>query len=266
MEKVFGIDRVEKAFQKKDRIKLMTHMVGGYPNLDMCEKLILEMANSGVEIIEIQLPFSDPPADGPIIVAANHAVLQNGVSTDDVLNMISRIRKKTDIALLIMSYLNPIYVYGVDNMIKKALEIGVDGFIIPDLTLDEPELEIHKRCRENNLALVPLIAPSTSPERIKILADSCSSPFVYAVLRLGVTGKNTELDTDSIKYLKTIKSKSDKKIAAGFGIGTKEQLDILDGYADCGIVGSALLRVVNRAIESGNDVALALSNFILSLR
>lgn len=247
-----GIDRIKVQFDKSDKLKLMTHVVGGYPDMETCEEIIVKMAEKGVDIVEVQLPFSDPPADGPVIVAANHDALSRGVTTKEVLEMISRVRKKVDIPLLIMSYINPLYKYGVEEIIKKALEIGVDGFIIPDLPPEEPELNIPKLCKENGLALVPLIAPSTTDERMKKLTADSDSPFVYAVLRLGVTGRKTELDSEAIDYLKRIKENTGRLIAGGFGIRDKEQLNALNGYAECGIIGSALLNSVNNAISQGD--------------
>lgn len=260
-----GIDRLKAQFEKNDKLKLMTHVVGGYPDMDTCEEIIVKMANKGVDVVEVQLPFSDPPADGPIIVAANHDALARGVSTKDVLEMIARVRKRIDIPLLIMSYINPLYKYGVEKIINKAVEIGVDGFIIPDLPPEEPELNIPKLCRENGLAMVPLIAPSTTDERMKTLVSESDSPFIYAVLRLGVTGRKTELDTEAIEYLKRIKTNTGRFIAGGFGIREKEQLNALIGYAECGIVGSALISVVNDATSQGEKVLDRVDSFLEGL-
>lgn len=257
-----GVERLKEQFSKTDKLKLMTHVVGGYPDMKSCEEIILKMVEKGVDIVEIQLPFSDPPADGPVIVAANHDSLSRGITTEDVLEMIAKIRSKVDIPLLIMSYINPLYKYGVEKIINKAKEIGVDGFIIPDLPPEEPELNIPALCKANNLALVPLIAPSTSDERmIKLTAES-ESPFVYAVLRLGVTGRKTELDVEAISYLKRIKDNTGRLIAGGFGIRDKEQLEALNGYADCGIIGSALLSKVNDAISVGENPVNKVSEFL----
>lgn len=261
-----GIDRLKKQFEKSDKLKLMTHVVGGYPDMETCEKIILKMVEKGVDVVEIQLPFSDPPADGPVIVAANHDALSRGISTKDVLELISRVRKQVDIPLLIMSYINPLYKYGIENIIKKAVEIGVDGFIIPDLPPEEPELNIPELCKENGLALVPLIAPSTTDDRMKKLSNDSESPFVYAVLRLGVTGRKTELDQEAIDYLERIKKNTGRYIAGGFGIREKEQLDALNGHAECGIVGSALLSTVNDALSKGEDVLGIVDKFITSLK
>ncbi len=256
-----GIERIEKIFASDKKIKLMTHVVGGYPDEKRCESLILAMAENGVDLIEVQLPFSDPIADGPVIVQANHKALRSGITTGTVCAMLKRVRARVDIPLLIMSYINPLYAYGIEKIVKKAVTIGVDGFIVPDCPFDEPELNLPGLCRDNNLAFVPLIAPTTSKERTAAIAKQSLSPFVYAVLRLGVTGRKTELDTETIKYLQMIKESTKRYVAAGFGIREKAQLEALTGHADCGIVGSALLGIVNTALENNQDPVVAAGEF-----
>lgn len=243
----------------------MTHVVGGYPDPEICEALVVLMAKKGVDMVEIQLPFSDPLADGPVIVQANHHALQAGIKTDTVLEMIERLRGKVDIPLLIMSYINPVYSYGVENFVQKALTLGVDGFIIPDCPPEETELGFPGLCKQNNLAFVPLIAPSTTKERMKYVVRDSISPFVYAVLRTGVTGEKTRLDQETITYLKTIKETTGRYIAGGFGIREKAQLNALSGHIECGVVGSALLRVINQARVEKKDPLEAAAEFLASL-
>ena len=243
----------------------MTHVVGGYPDIETCESLVLLMAQKGVDMVEIQLPFSDPLADGPVIVQANHQALQAGIKTETVMEMIARLRSKVKIPLLIMSYINPLYAYGIEKFVQKALSVGVDGFIIPDCPPEEPELGLPLLCKENNLAFVPLIAPSTGRERMKYLARESLSPFVYAVLRLGVTGKKTQLDEETVAYLRTIKEVTGRYIAAGFGIRDKAQLQALTGHVECGVVGSALLRVIEKAKPEGSDPLQAAAIFLEKL-
>lgn len=257
-----GIERIKKIFSTGKKIKMMTHVVGGYPDMKTCESLILLMAKKGVDMIEVQLPFSDPTADGPVIVQANHAALRAGVTTESVLRMLKRMRQKVDIPLLIMSYINPIYAFGVGKMVQRAVDIGVDGFIVPDCPADEDELDLPGLCKEKGLAFVPLIAPITGKERVISVTGQSASPFVYAVLRMGVTGRKTELDDDTINYLKMIKDSTDCFVAAGFGIKEKSQLDALIGYADCGIVGSELLRKVNYALENKKRPVQAAGDFL----
>jgi len=257
-----GIDRIAKTFKTGKKIKIMTHVVGGYPSIETSESLICTMAGKGVDLVEVQLPFSDPIADGPVIVQANHSALQAGITTGMVLEMIERVRSKVTIPLLIMSYINPLYAYGLKEIVDRAVAIGVDGFIVPDCPLDEPELDLPGLCSKNNLAFVPLIAPTTTKERMKVITQQSISPFVYAVLRLGVTGRKTEMDKETKTYLNQIKEQTGRYVAAGFGIREKAQVEVLAGYADCGIVGSELLRRVNGALACNTDPVEAVSRFL----
>lgn len=249
-----GIERIKQTFQNlrlRNRIGVMTHVVGGYPDLDLNRELIRRMIASGVTLIEVQLPFSDPSADGPLIVEANRRSLDIGTTTDAVLTMMEEVRKESDTPLLVMSYLNPLLAYGLDNLIDRMVAGGLDGFIVPDLPLDEEEPDLLRRCNDAGLAFVPLIAPSTSPERMKELAAASFSPLLYTVLRLGVTGRKTELDTDTISYLQQVRQETGKIVAAGFGLRSREQIDSLAPHIDCGVVGSAVLQRVKEAIAAG---------------
>ncbi len=261
-----GIERIAAVFAAEKTIKIMTHVVGGYPAVDTCEALIGTMAENGVDLIEIQLPFSDPTADGPVIVQANHAALQRGVTTDTVLTMIEKVRKKVDVPLLIMSYINPLYAYGINAIIEHAAEIGVDGFIVPDCPMDEPEPAIAALCTKHHLAFVPLIAPTTTGDRMVSITRHSVSPFVYAVLRMGVTGRKTELDRETVAYLHRIKEQTGRFVAAGFGIREQKQIDALTGHADCAIIGSELLRQVTGAVEKGEKPADAVAGFLEHLK
>ncbi len=257
-----GIEHIKKAFERKDSLKIMTHVVGGYPDVQTCEQLVLLMAEKGVDLVEIQLPFSDPTADGAAIVQANHQALKNGISTHDVLNMTERIRKKITVPLLLMSYINPLLAYGPEKIVQRAIDIGLDGFIVPDLPPEEKDPPLSELCRRAELAFVPLIAPTTPPRRMRLLTADNPSPFVYAVLRLGVTGAKTVLSKATAAYLNTTKRITGKYIAAGFGIAEPSQLQALQGSADCAVIGSALLRIIRSALANKRDVLAAARIFL----
>lgn len=242
-----GIERIARAFDHRSSVGLMTHVVGGYPDPATSRVLLQQMIASGVTLIEVQLPFSDPSADGPLIVEANRVALDAGTTTEAVLTIMEELRRETQIPLLVMSYINPLLAYGIDRLIERMLKAKLDGFIIPDLPLDEGDPDLLKRCNDAGLAFVPLIAPSTSPERMAELAQSSLSPIVYTVLRLGVTGRKTELDPTTLDYLRQVKKKTGKIVAAGFGLRSREQLDALGNEIDCGVVGSAVLQKVKEA-------------------
>jgi tryptophan synthase alpha chain len=260
-----GIDRITQAFEKKAGIKLMAHAVVGYPDMESSARILAALAASGADIIEAQLPFSDPSADGKSIVEANYAALRSGSSTRACLGLLEKLRGTTEAPILVMSYLNTLLAYGIDALVARMARGGIDGLIVPDYPDDEDELELREKCAAAGLALVPLIAPTTSYERAQALAAASASPFLYIVLRLGVTGRKTELDAASLERLASLKARTGKCIAAGFGIRERAQVEALRGYADCAIVGSALVDAARAAVEGGRDPAEAVGRTLVSL-
>ena len=260
-----GIDRITRAFGRRDGIKLMAHAVAGYPDMATSARILAAMASSGADIIEAQLPFSDPSADGKSIVEANYAALKSGSSTAACLSLLADLRRSTEAPILIMSYLNPLLAYGIDALVDFMSRSGLDGLIVPDYPDDEDEPALEEKCSSRGLALVPLIAPTTSYERARGLAASSASPFVYVAMRLGVTGRKTELDSPSIARLSRLKETAGKYIAAGFGIRERAQIEALEGVADCAIVGSVLVDAARSAFEAGLDPAEAVAGLVRSL-
>jgi tryptophan synthase alpha chain len=287
-----GIDRITRAFEDpsatrvddervatriiKDTrsrgIKLMTHAVVGYPDLETSSRILEAMASSGADFIEAQLPFSDPSADGRSIVEANYGALTSGSSTRACLAAIEGLRAATGAEgaertpILVMSYVNVLYAYGIDEIVARAAASGIDGFIVPDYPDDETELGLAGKCADAGLALVPLVAPTTSLDRAAFLAAASASPFLYAVTRLGVTGRKTELDAESLERFEALRERTGKRIAAGFGIRERSQVRALEGHADCAIVGSALVDAIRSATEAGQDPARAAGELVRSLK
>jgi tryptophan synthase alpha chain len=263
-----GIDRITRAFEGEARIRLMAHAVVGYPDMGSSARILAAMAAAGADIVEAQLPFSDPSADGKAIVDANSAALLAGSTTSACLAALEALRGKTGAPILIMSYLNPLLAYGIDALVARMTSVGLDGLIVPDYPDDEPELGLAEKCRAAGLALVPLIAPTTSMERAASLAAASASPLLYVVLRLGVTGRKTELDRGSLERLASLKSATGKRLAAGFGIRERAQVEALAGgaqAADCAVVGSALIDAARRAVEEGRDCAEAVGALVREL-
>jgi len=261
-----GIDRITRCFKASANIKIMAHAVCGYPDMASSGRILETMASSGADLIEAQLPFSDPSADGPSIVAANHGALRAGSSTAACLAALAGLRGKTEAPILVMSYLNPLLAYGIERLLALARDTGIDGFIIPDYPDDEDELDLAQKCEAAGLALVPLVAPSTSLERAGGLAASRASPFLYVVLRLGVTGRKTILDQASLERLAALRKTSGKYVAAGFGLRERGQVAALQGFADCAIVGSALVDAAREAFTAGGEPAEAVGRILRSLR
>jgi tryptophan synthase alpha subunit len=260
-----GIDRLARAFEGPG-IKLMAHAVCGYPDRSASSRILRAMASSGADIIEAQLPFSDPSADGRAIVEANHAALRSGSRTSSCLESLEEMRRATEAPILIMSYLNPILAYGPEDLVERAARSGIDGFIVPDCPDDEHEPDLRGLCRRSGLAFVPLIAPATSLERARELAETSLSPFLYVVTRLGVTGRRTDLDARGLERLTRLREATGRFTAAGFGIRERAQVEALEGSADCAIVGSALVDAARGAAESGGDPAAAVGKLVRALK
>lgn len=233
------MSRIQEAFDgKKAFIPFITC---GDPDLETTERLVYAMEETGASLIELGIPFSDPTAEGPVIQAANLRALSGGVTTDKVFEMVEKIRRKTQIPLVFMTYANVVFSRGTENFVKRAAEIGIDGLILPDVPYEEKE-EFDSVCRKYGLDLISLIAP-TSHERIRMIAEKVSG-FVYCVSSLGVTGTRNSITTDTGAMVRLVKETADIPCAVGFGISTPEQAAKMAALSDGAIVGSAIVKLV----------------------
>ena len=260
-----GRDRLRSRLEGPAPLKLMAHAVCGYPDAETSLRVFLALAEGGADIIEAQLPFSDPTADGPLIVEANHAALRAGATTERCFELLARLRRETELPILVMSYLNPLFAFGIDRAAALMARTGLDGLIVPDYPDDEPELRLEEVCYSAGLAAVPLVAPSTSLDRAAGLAARFRSPLVYAVLRPGVTGRLTAVDDAAAERLGQLRKRTAAFVGTGFGLRIRAQLEALTGKADCAVVGSALLAAVKEAAGAGNDPAAAAGGFLRGL-
>lgn len=212
----------------------------GDPSLETTEELVYAMEKAGANLIELGIPFSDPTAEGPVIQAANIRALSNVVTTDKIFEMVEKMRKKTSIPMVFMTYANVVFSYGTEKFCRRAAETGMDGLILPDVPFEEKE-EFASVCRKYGLDLISLIAP-TSHERIREIAKEAEG-FVYCVSSLGVTGVRKEITTDIGEMVKMVKSQKNIPCAVGFGISTPEQAEKMASQADGVIVGSAIVKL-----------------------
>lgn len=212
----------------------------GDPAIEVTEELVYTMEEAGADLIELGIPFSDPTAEGPVIQAANLRALTKGITTDEIFDMVRRIRKRTQIPMVFMTYANVVFSYGTDRFIRTASEIGMDGLILPDVPYEEKE-EFDSVCRKYGMDLISLIAP-TSKERIRMIAKEASG-FIYCVSSLGVTGVRSEITTDVRSMIELVKETKDIPCAVGFGISTEEQAKKMAEVSDGVIVGSAIVRI-----------------------
>ena len=215
----------------------------GDPSLEVTEQLVYAMAEAGADLIELGIPFSDPTAEGPVIQAANVRALAGGVTTDKIFDMVVRIRQKTDIPMVFMTYANVVYSYGTERFIAKAAEIGMNGLILPDVPFEEKG-EFDSVCKAYGLDLISLIAP-TSHERITRIAKEAEG-FVYCVSSLGVTGMRSSITTDIGAMVSLVKAAKDIPCAVGFGISTPEQAGEMAAKSDGAIVGSAIVKLCEK--------------------
>ena len=241
---------IAQAFTKKAFIPFIT---AGDQGITTTEKYIRIMAKAGVSLIEIGIPFSDPVAEGPVIQAASERALSTGITTDDIFDMVKRLRTGTDaltIPLVFMTYLNPIYVYGVESFMTRCEEVGIQGVIVPDCPLEEKQ-ELAHQAKTHGIAVISLIAP-TSEQRIEEIASQAEG-FVYCVSSLGVTGMRSDIKTDIASIVQQIRQYTDVPVAVGFGISTPEQAKAMAEVSDGAIVGSAIVKQIGEWGANGEE-------------
>ena len=253
------MNRINKKLQENKKL-LSIYFTAGYPNIDDTVTIIQDLEKSGVDMIEIGLPFSDPLADGPTIQASSTQALKNGMTTEILFNQLKDVRKSVNIPLIIMGYFNPMLQYGVEAFCKKCQEIGIDGLIIPDLPVDVYSEQYQATFEKYGLINVFLITPQTSVDRINFI-DSISNGFIYMVSSASVTGSQSGFGDDQKHYFERI-SRMDLKNPqiVGFGISNNETFTQATQYAKGAIIGSAFIKYLSE--NSINDIDV----FVKSIR
>ena len=242
-----GVERIAAAFSGHGRTAaLMPYLMGGYPDTRASIECGLAAADSGADLIELGVPFSDPLADGPVIHSAGTEALRKGVHLHDVLGIAREISAQVPVVLMV--YVNPILARGVERFADEAAEAGASGLIVPDLPYDEADA-VRTACDAAGLALVPLVAPTTTPERVAEIGRDARG-FVYTVSLAGITGERDELPPELGDTVARVRAATDVPVAVGFGISTAEHARRVAGLADGVIVGS---RIVRAAGEGGAE-------------
>jgi len=246
------VNGINKKLQE-DKKLLSIYFTAGYPNLDDTTTIIRNLEQSGVDMIEIGLPFSDPLADGPTIQASSTQALKNGMTTEILFNQLKDIRKSVDIPLIIMGYFNPILQYGVEAFCEKCRDIGIDGLIIPDLPVDVYNEHYKTTFEKHGLINVFLITPQTSIERIHFI-DSISNGFIYMVSSASVTGSQSGFGDEQTNYFKRIAIINLKNPQiVGFGINNNETFVQATQYTKGAIIGSAFIKhLTNEGVDRIN--------------
>ena len=252
------MNRINKKLQEKENI-LSIYFSAGYPSLNDTARIIEDLEKSGVDLIEIGLPFSDPLADGPTIQNSATEALKNGMSSHLLFEQLKDIRKTVKIPLIIMGYFNPIIQYGVEEFCQKCAEMGIDGLIVPDLPLEIYIDEYKALFEKYGLINVLLITPQTSESRIRLI-DSVSEGFIYTVSSASVTGNSAGFGTTQEAYFKRIQDMNLKNPQLiGFGIHDKETFSKASEFAKGGIIGSAFIKhLTENGVEKIDDFVKAI--------
>jgi tryptophan synthase alpha chain len=258
-----GVQRIAAVFERaraENRAALMPYLTLGYPNPRTSLDLVEAAVAGGADLLELGVPFSDPLADGPTIQRATHVALQQGTTVARCLRMARELRQRgVTVPFIFMGYCNPILAFGEAAFCRACCEAGVDGLIVPDLPPEEGGT-LEQACRQYNLALVYLLAPTSTPVRIRLVSER-SQGFVYLVSVVGITGTRERLPPDLAAFVGRVRAATHKPLAVGFGISTLEQARQVATLADGVIVGSALLR--SAADTDGQD---KVREFVVGLR
>lgn len=224
---------------------LVAYVTCGDPDLDTSRAVILAAIDAGAEVIELGVPFSDPVADGPVIQRASERALRSGTTLADILRLTSEIRmQRPSAGLVLFSYFNPIFQYGVERFAADAEQAGADGVLVTDLTLEESD-GYRRLMGRHGLATIFLAAPTSTDQRLKKIASACTG-FIYAVSRTGVTGAQKQLTEDARQLVKRLRKISPLPVVVGFGISDREQFRQATDLADAAAVGTAIVRIIEQ--------------------
>ena len=257
--------RITDAFNRlhaENRKGFIPFITAGDPDLATTEQLLIELSRAGATVIELGVPFSDPMADGPVIQRASERALKHGFGIEELLGMVSRAREFVDTPIILFSYFNPLLQFGVQRLPKAARESGIDGVLVTDLTPEE-SAAFAQELRANRLDLIFLVAPTSTDERLELIARHASG-FIYAVSRAGVTGTQESVSAEAEKLVKRVRKFSNLPVAVGFGISNRDQVADVQRYADAVVVGSAIVLELER-VAGEADVPGHIAEFVRNL-
>lgn len=252
------VNRIDQLFQQKKNNILTLYCTAGFPNLHSTVPILQLLAQNGVDMVEIGMPFSDPLADGETIQKSSQKALKNGMSIVMLFEQLQDIRSKVQIPIVLMGYLNPVLQFGIEKFCQRCAQIGIDGIILPDLPLQEYLNEYQSIFEKYGLHKIFLITPQTSPERIRAI-DAASRGFVYLVSQATTTGTKTGISKEQENYFKKVQAMNLKNpLLVGFGISDKDSFQKACKYANGAIIGSAFIKY----IEHNPDLEKSIPAFI----
>jgi len=258
------LDATFAALRARRERALVAYFTAGDPSLALTRKLVGEAARRGADVIELGIPFSDPLADGPVIQRATQRALAAGATLPRVLELVREMRGEVSAPLVFLTYYNPILAFGLKAFCRTSVEVGIDGVIVADLPPEESG-PLRAEAMAAGLDLVHLVAPTSTPERMRKIARA-SEGFVYMVSLTGVTGERTALATEELaQQLRALRAITTKPVCVGFGIGTPEQAALVGRLADGVVVGSAIVRLVERHASSA-ELLDRVGDFIAGLK
>lgn len=259
------MSRIAKAFEnlkRENKRGFIPFITAGDPDLETTQKLLIELAHTGATVIELGVPFSDPMADGPVIQRASERALKHGFGISEILDVIRQAQKEVEAPIVLFSYFNPLLRYGLERLAQEAKEAGVDGVLITDMTPEEAD-EASKALRASNLDLIFLVAPTSTDERLRMIASRASG-FIYAVSRTGITGTREQMSKDAETLVQRVRKFSSLPIAVGFGISSAEQVADVWRYADAAVVGSAIVKEIEK-LNGAKDTVERIGEFMREL-
>ena len=256
-----GLDAITQTFaaaRDENRVAFMPFFTIGFPDLPTSLAVIEALVAAGADTVEIGIPFSDPLADGPTVQHSSQVALNNGIGLKDCIAAVRTLRERgVKVPLILMGYVNPLLAYGVERYVRDAAAAGANGFIVPDLPPEETG-ELGKYCDQYGMALIPLLAPTSTAERIK-QAVAIARGFIYLVSVTGVTGARDTLSGDSTDYIRRVRGLTPLPLVWGFGISQPEQVQLLHGLVEGVAVGSALLRLIeSKGLVAVQELATSL--------
>ncbi|MEP9411959.1 MAG: tryptophan synthase subunit alpha [Candidatus Brocadia sp.] len=258
------MNRIDRKFQElkaKKKTAFIPFITAGDPDLQTTKALILEFEKRGADIIELGIPFSDPIADGPIIQASYYRALVRGVKVAHILDMISDLRKQSEIPIVSMVSYSTVYKGGSHVFIEKAFKAGLDGLTIPDLPVEEDD-ELFEAAKKYDFKVVCFVAPTTTDERMALITQK-SQGFLYYISVVGITGIRDRLPEDIVQNIKKLKQMTDTPVAVGFGVSTAEHAKMVGKVADGVIVGSAIIREIEKyAKEPPEELVNCVGEFV----
>lgn len=249
--------RIEELFKRKQQKVLNVYCTAGFPKLESTLEVMKALQENGADIIELGMPYSDPLADGEVIQQSSAIALQNGMTISKLFEQLKEMRSTIHVPVILMGYMNPVLQYGFENFCAKATEVGIDGFILPDLPMYEYESEYKEILEKYSLNLIFLVTPETKDERLRQI-DGLSSGFLYAVSSSSTTGKNKDIGEQESYFKKLHDMKLKNPVFVGFGIKDRQTFEVACKYTNGAFIGTAYIK----ALGNGKDVNTATKEFL----